>query len=164
MSIAKKIVDHCREHNIAFAFAESCTGGRLASAIVDVPGASDVFQGSVVTYTDRMKMWMLDVDGYTLGRQGAVSEAIAAQMAIGVEQRMHFEGEPVFTVSTTGFVGPYTNEERHAYIGIVTRLGKRLKCEVHEITFKTDDREGNQQAVVDRALQEIADMLEKHIG
>lgn len=165
MSNATQIIDYCRKHNITFAFAESCTGGRLASAIVDVPGASDVFHGSLVTYSDDMKMNALDVDGYTLGKLGAVSENIAAQMAVGAYDLLEAKpDDAVFTVSTTGFVGPFTEgEERHAYIAVLESLGKRLNCEVHEITFKTDDRKNNQEAVVDRAIYEIANLLEKHL-
>lgn len=161
---AKQIVDVCREHNITFAFAESCTGGRLASAIVDVPGASDVFHGSLVTYTDQMKMNVLDVDGYTLGKLGAVSEKVATQMVLGAYDLLQAEpDDAVFAVSTTGFVGPFTNEERHAYIAVLESLGKRLSYEVHEISFKTDDRKNNQEAVVDRVIYEITTLLEKHL-
>ena len=171
MTIAKKIVDFCREHDIHFAFAESCTGGRLAAAIVDVPGASDVFHGSFVAYSDGMKMEALGVDGYALGKHGAVSEIIANTMAFGALQNLRGNfgrTQPdflptVFAVSTTGFVGPYTDENRHAFIAICGDTFKNPIVGTHEISFKTDDRAGNQQAVVDRALQEIADMLEKHV-
>lgn len=165
MSNAKQIVDVCRENNITFAFAESCTGGRLASALVDVPGASDVFHGSLVTYSDDMKMNALDVDGYTLGKLGAVSENVAAQMAVGAYDLLKAKpDDSVFTVSTTGLVGPFKEgEERHAYIAVLESLGQRMNCEIHEITFKTDDRKNNQEAVVDRAIYEITTLLEKHI-
>jgi len=175
MTTAKQIVDFCRQHNIHFVFAESCTGGKLAAAIVDVPGASDVFHGSLVTYSDGMKMAVLDVEGYTLGRFSAVSEIVAHQMAYGALHLLRDtfshtqpDVEPrCFTVSTTGYVGPFTDENRHAFIGLAGFFASQENSysgfapAVHEITFKTDDRQGNQQAVVERALQEIVTMLEK---
>lgn len=166
MTIAQQIVEFCRKNDIHFAFAESCTGGKLSAAIVDVPGASDVFHGSLVTYSDGMKLSVLDINPYALGRLTAVSKQVAAEMAEGAHHNLlnavewTREPESLFTVSTTGYVGPYSgNEPRIAYIAVLVDPARRLVEDeggvVHEISFKTDNRQANQQAVVERALQEI---------
>ena len=69
------------------ATAESCTGGLVAERITRVPGASDYFAGSVVSYTNDVKMKLLDVPAEMLERHGAVSGEVAEAMARGVKAR-----------------------------------------------------------------------------
>jgi PncC family amidohydrolase len=85
-----------------FTFAESCTGGLLASAATSVPGVSEVFPGSVVTYSDKAKIERLSVTPETIERYGAVSAHCAAEMARGA---LSLFGA-VVAVSVTGIAGP----------------------------------------------------------
>ena len=82
--------------------AESCTGGRLAAAIVDLPGASDILDQALVTYSNDAKMRLLGVCRATLEKYGAVSEAVAAEMAAGAARNADCE----VALSTTGIAGP----------------------------------------------------------
>lgn len=84
------------------AFAESCTGGLAAARLVNVPDASRVLDASVVTYANEAKISYLGVDPDTLACLGAVSEAVAGQMAQGVAQR---NGAQV-GVGISGIAGP----------------------------------------------------------
>jgi len=84
------------------AFAESCTGGALASRIVDTPGASAMFRGGVVAYSNESKQALLGVPAALLDEHGAVSEPVAAAMASGARSR--FEAD--VALSTTGIAGP----------------------------------------------------------
>ncbi|PFG35924.1 nicotinamide-nucleotide amidase [Flavimobilis soli] len=84
------------------AVAESLTGGALASAIVDVPGASAVFRGGVVAYATDLKASVLGVDADLLAREGAVHPDVAEQMATGVTR---VAGASV-GLATTGVAGP----------------------------------------------------------
>ncbi len=84
------------------AFAESCTGGMLTSMVVDVPGSSRSVKGAVVSYDNSVKISALGVSQDTLLADGAVSEAVAIQMAEGVRQRLNAN----FGVSVTGIAGP----------------------------------------------------------
>jgi PncC family amidohydrolase len=86
----------------AFTFAESCTGGLVASFVTSVPGVSAVFPGGVVTYSDRAKIELLSVSPETIERHGAVSAQCAAEMAWGALKIFNTG----VAVSVTGIAGP----------------------------------------------------------
>jgi nicotinamide-nucleotide amidase len=92
----------CRARGLTLAAAESCTGGMVAERITSVPGASDVFAGSVVTYSNSLKHHLLGVSHELLERHGAVSAEVAAAMASGA--RMHLGAD--VAVAVTGIAGP----------------------------------------------------------
>lgn len=85
-----------------FAVAESCTGGGLARAITDVPGSSAWFDRGFVTYSNAAKLDMLGVAQTTLDRMGAVSEAVALEMAAGALARSRAD----MVMAVTGIAGP----------------------------------------------------------
>jgi len=84
------------------ALAESCTGGYLAHRITNVPGASKAFVGGLVAYSNAAKQKFLGVRAETLARHGAVSEAVAREMAEGA--RKNFGSD--FAIAITGIAGP----------------------------------------------------------
>ena len=84
------------------ALAESCTGGLIANRITDVPGASEIFLGGVVSYANAAKEKLLGVRAETLQTHGAVSEAIAREMAIGAREKFNSD----FAIAVTGIAGP----------------------------------------------------------
>src|SRR5580700_7937639 len=84
------------------ALAESCTGGFIANQITNVPGASKIFLGGVVAYSNDVKQKFLGVRARTLERHGAVSEATAAEMAQGARKRFGAD----FAIAVTGIAGP----------------------------------------------------------
>jgi nicotinamide-nucleotide amidase len=100
--IAELVLELCRKHGLTLATAESCTGGLVAARLTDVPGASDVFRGSVVAYADDVKSEELAVPQEVLQRHGAVSAETAAAMAAGVRARLDAE----VGVAVTGVAGP----------------------------------------------------------
>jgi nicotinamide-nucleotide amidase len=85
------------------ATAESCTGGLLAGALTAIPGSSGWFDQGWVTYSNAAKHHQLGVLKNTLERHGAVSEATAQEMALGVLQQAP---QATFALSTTGIAGP----------------------------------------------------------
>lgn len=101
-SVAELVLAACRERGLTLATAESCTGGMVAERLTAVPGASDVFVGSVVAYADDVKERELGVPTEVLAAHGAVSAETAAAMAVGARERL---GAGV-AVAVTGIAGP----------------------------------------------------------
>ncbi len=91
-----------KNKGLTISTAESCTGGLIAKRITDVAGASDVFKGSIIAYSNDIKSQFLDVSDNTLNLYGAVSEATAAEMAAGIKRKFNTD----ISVSTTGIAGP----------------------------------------------------------
>jgi nicotinamide-nucleotide amidase len=111
------------------ATAESCTGGLVAERITRVPGASDYFAGSIVSYTNEVKMKLLGVPAEMLEQHGAVSSEVAEAMARGVKQRTG----ATIGLSVTGIAGPGGGTQAvpvgTVYIGLaddVTSTNRRL--------------------------------------
>ncbi len=96
------VVRLLKERKETLAVAESCTGGHIANRITDVPGASAVFLGGCVTYSNEVKQNLLGVSGETLAKHGAVSEPVAREMASGVRTRLKAD----YALATTGIAGP----------------------------------------------------------
>lgn len=100
--VAAVALDAMRARGLTFAAGESCTGGLLAARVTAIAGASDVVLGGVVAYDNRVKVSVLGVSEETLAAHGAVSEAVAAEMAAGVRATT---GASV-GVGITGIAGP----------------------------------------------------------
>ena len=90
------------ERKKTLALAESCTGGCLAHRVTNVPGASAVFLGGLVTYSNEMKQGFLGVRAETLAAHGAVSEAVAREMAEGTRRQTGAD----YVIAITGIAGP----------------------------------------------------------
>lgn len=153
---ARDVIAMARAAGVKIATAESCTGGLLSGALTAVPGASDVFDRGFVTYSNAAKTEMLDVSQATLDAHGAVSEAVARDMARGAIDRSGAD----LAVSVTGIAGPGGSEhkpEGRVCFGIATRAGK-----AHAITveFGARGREQVRAASVARALQLLCASLE----
>ena len=84
------------------AFAESCTGGLATSRMTDVPGSSEYVERSIVAYSNRAKIELLDVPEALIAEHGAVSEPVALAMAAGIRRRTGVD----VGVSITGIAGP----------------------------------------------------------
>ena len=103
-----------RERGKTLTTAESCTGGLIAKRLTDVPGASAVFLGGVVSYTNGVKNRVLNVPQSLLDAHGAVSEPVARSMAEGARALTGAD----YAVSVTGVAGP-DSDERGNPVGLV---------------------------------------------
>jgi nicotinamide-nucleotide amidase len=101
-NVEETVVRLLTKRQQTLALAESCTGGRLAHRITNVPGASKVFVGGLVVYSNAAKQKFLGVRAATLARHGAVSEAVAREMAEGAWKRFGAD----FAIAVTGIAGP----------------------------------------------------------
>jgi nicotinamide-nucleotide amidase len=142
------------ERGLTLATAESCTGGRLADAITDVPGSSVYFSGGVVVYGNPTKEALLEVGADALRAHGAVSEPVARQMAEGVRQRL---GASI-GVSATGIAGP-GGGTRDKPVGTVW-LGYADEAGSHTVRLQLPgDRQLNKRLSVTAALNLVRRQL-----
>lgn len=140
----RTLVEALREKKWTIAVAESLTGGLLASSIVDVPGASEVFLGGIVGYSYSAKVDLLGVDREFLTAHGAVDSQVAQQMCSGARSLFHSD----IAISTTGVAGPGSAEGKPAgtvFVGIAMPEG----VEVVSLHF-----EGSRQEIRDLAVNE----------
>jgi nicotinamide-nucleotide amidase len=100
--VAELVLDLCRERGFRLATAESCTGGLVAARLSDVPGASDVLAGGIVSYANDVKIAELGVPEELIAERGAVSAEVAEAMAAGVCERLGVE----VGIAVTGVAGP----------------------------------------------------------
>lgn len=96
-----------REAEKTVSTAESCTGGLIAHKLTSISGSSDYFQGSVVSYSNEVKMSALNVSEPDLKKHGAVSETVVRQMAEGIRSRMKTD----YAIATSGIAGPTGGSE-----------------------------------------------------
>jgi nicotinamide-nucleotide amidase len=149
------LLARARYWGLRIATAESCTGGMVAVALTDVAGSSDVFERGFVTYSNASKVQMLGVAETTLAAHGAVSEAVALEMAEGALAR----AGAGLAVSITGIAGPGGSEhkpEGRVCFG-VTRIGQPTVCETVE--FGALGRAKVRKAATAHALQLLAAAL-----
>lgn len=100
--LAERLIEESASRNMTIALAESCTGGLIAGSLTDVPGASKVFLGSAVTYSNEAKTGILGVDPGIINDHGAVSSQCAAKMAEGAKRIFRSQ----IALSVTGIAGP----------------------------------------------------------
>ncbi|WP_145793876.1 CinA family protein [Kitasatospora atroaurantiaca] len=105
---AEKAHQALRERGATLAVAESLTGGLLAATLVDVPGASATFRGSVTAYATEVKSSVLGVDEGLLAVHGPVHPVVARQMAEGVRRLLG----ATYGLATTGVAGPEPQDGR----------------------------------------------------
>lgn len=102
VSMEKHLVDLLLKHKQMITTAESCTGGLIASNITRVPGSSSVFEAGYVTYSNRIKSELLNVEEKTLIKHGAVSEPVVIEMAEGALKASGAD----WVVAVSGIAGP----------------------------------------------------------
>jgi PncC family amidohydrolase len=132
MKNAQQIIKKLKNKNRTLAVAESCTGGWLGKSITDVSGASDVFSGGVIAYSNDIKRKVLKVSGKTLLQTGAVSKKTAKAMARGVKRLLGSS----YAVSITGIAGP-TGGMKTKPVGLVwVAVSTPSKTKARHFNFK----------------------------
>lgn len=116
-----------REKGLTIGAAESCTGGLIAKRLTDVAGASQVFKGGIVSYTNEVKAGVLGVPQHLLEQFGAVSDQVAAAMAQGARRVLDCD----IALATTGVAGPdkddWDNEVGTMFVAIATPEGTHVR-------------------------------------
>lgn len=144
-----EVVSLLSELNLKISLAESCTGGMISSTIVGVNGASKVLLGGFVTYTNEMKMKMLNVSCDTLNKYTAVSNACAKEMALGCKNATGAD----IAVSVTGYAGPLDLPEEPkglVYIG----------CAYKDINYAKEYRfDGERNEIREKAADSAMELI-----
>ena len=133
-SLPEAVGQLLRGMRYSMATAESCTGGMIAAAVTDVPGSSDYFAGSVVSYSNAWKAACLGVTEETLAAYGAVSRETAAEMLDGLRQRHHVDAG----VAVTGVAGPGGGTAEKPLGLVFIASGVRGDAEVNRFVFPGD--------------------------
>jgi nicotinamide-nucleotide amidase len=134
LRIAEQVYDRLRALGWHISFAESCTGGLVAAALVGISGASDVFDGSFITYANDAKVRLVGVKEESIQSDGVVSEEVATQMAEGCAKQFHAE----VGVGISGIAGP-TGGTVLKPVGTVC-LGFYVNGETHSVTCHFPNR------------------------
>ena len=131
---ARELLALLAERDWSIATAESLTGGLVASALIDVPGASVSMRGGVIAYDTDLKCQLLGVDAELLRTRGPVDADVARQMASGVRRALALDGRPAGVgLATTGVAGPGPADGQPAgtvFVAVATPLGVRTAHEV----------------------------------
>ena len=138
------------------ATAESLTGGGIGAAITAVPGASKVFAGGVISYSDMIKREVLGVPQEMLSANGAVSAPVARAMAMGVRKLLQAD----IAISVTGLAGPDGDEFGHPVGTVCIGYADDKNITAEEYHF-TGDRDAVRQQTIRTALRLI---LEEYDG
>ena len=144
---AQTLLRLARTHGLTIATAESCTGGLVGAAITAEPGASDVYLGGFVTYSNALKRALLGVPAAALEAFGAVSEEVAEEMARGARQASGAD----LAVSVTGIAGPGGSQhkpEGRVCFGLAQAEGIRAET----VEFGPLGRDRVRKAARDHAL------------
>ncbi len=148
--LEQKIVERLRAAGKTLAVAESCTGGLIGGRITSVSGSSECFAGGIISYSNELKEKLLGVERSLLEEHGAVSEEVAAAMAVGVILTTGAD----YSLSITGIAGPGGGTDKKpvglVYIGLAGGA---------ETVIRRFLLEGDRNAVRESAVEEALKLL-----
>lgn len=152
--LAAEVIHQVRSLGKRLALAESCTGGLLANSFTDIPGASKVFAGGCVCYSNEAKISMIEVPESIIQQHGAVSSECAIAMAMGAAERFNAD----YALSVTGFAGPEGGTDEHpvgtVFIGYHSPVGTWARREVFP---------GSRSMVKQRAVNASLDFMRRKL-
>lgn len=143
------------EHNITIGSAESFTGGQFASTLVNYPGVSKVFKGSVVSYTNEVKHKVLKIKESDLKKYGAVSSYVALAMARNAQKLLEVD----FCFAFTGNAGPTASNNNVGEVFIALVYGEDEILEHFKIK---GDRQKVRTEAINRAIYILERVLENY--
>lgn len=153
-TLERQVIAALKARGLTLAAAESCTGGLTAKRLTDVPGASAVFLGGVVSYTNGVKERTLGVPHDMLEEYGAVSEPVARAMAEGVRRLTCAD----LALSVTGVAGPDKDDRGHDVGTVYIALSAK-----NETTVQLLHLSGDRGAIRAAAADEMFRMLLTHL-
>ena len=147
----KSLIKILSIRKLKISFAESCTGGLLASTITSISGASKVFDLSFVTYSNQAKIKILKINKNIINTYGAVSHQCCSAMVKNLSRISKAE----INVSITGIAGPNGGTKQKPVGLVYIGIKKRNKIQITKCLFKSKKRSSIQKATVRKALNLI---------
>ena len=154
MKLEEKVGELLKAKKLSLSTAESCTGGGIAALITSVPGSSEYFNGSIVAYSNEIKMSLLHVSAETLEKHGAVSRETVTEMVKGAMKTLKTD----CAVATSGIAGPGggTPEKPEGTVWIAAAY----KNEIVTMKQEGDEgRKGNVEKAIQNALLLLCEKL-----
>lgn len=156
LSFEEIIVRTFAAKNLRLATAESCTGGNISTQITAVAGASQMFQGAAVVYSNQAKVDVLEVSASTLEAHGAVSEPTVVQMADGAKAVFHSD----YAIATSGIAGPSGGTPEKPVGMVCVAVAGRYETLSKTFYYK-NDRAVNIQRATMAALSMLWNLFQK---
>ena len=153
--LSLKIVKSLTKIKLTVSFAESCTGGLLASSITSISGSSKVFNMGFVTYSNNAKIKLLKVPKKTITKYGAVSHETCLSMLINLSKIIKSD----ISISITGIAGPNGGTKEKPVGLVYIGIKKGNKAIIKKNLFKSKKRISIQKASVNQALKMILNIL-----
>jgi len=155
LMVEKLLGERLFEKGLTLGTAESCTGGNIAHMITSIPGSSHYFKGAVVSYANEEKINILHVTEGSLSRFGAVSEAVATEMARGAQKVLNVD----CSIATTGIAGPDggTDEKPVGTIWICTTFNEKYVTKKYQLG---NFREANIMRASNIGMLQLLEMLD----
>ena len=154
-NLSLKLVKLLTKKKLTVSFAESCTGGLLASSITSFSGSSKVFNMGLVTYSNNAKVKLLKVPKKTITKYGAVSYETCLSMVKNLSKISRSN----ISISITGVAGPNGGTKEKPVGLVYVGLKKGSKTIIKKNLFKSKKRISIQKATVNQALKMILNIL-----
>ena len=143
-SLVKKLI----KKKIKISFAESCTGGMLASSITSISGASKVFNLGLITYSNLAKIKILKINKKIIQKYGAVSQECCKAMVVNLSKISRAN----INISITGIAGPKGGTKKKPVGLVYIGLKKGKKIIISKNIFKSKNRKAIQKSTVKKAI------------
>ena len=147
----KSLIKILSKKKLKISFAESCTGGLLASAVTSISGASKVFNLGLVTYSNQTKIKLLKVNKNIIQKYGAVSHECCLAMVNNLSKI----SKANINVSVTGIAGPNGGTKQKPVGLVYIGIKKGFKTQIYKCLFKGKKRSSIQKATVKKTLNLI---------
>lgn len=153
--LAAKVIRTLTERSLSLAAAESLTGGLIGATLTDVPGASKVYVGGTIAYATPMKTALLGIEWEVIRQHTVVSERVALEMAIGLQERTDAD----WVIAVTGVAGPDPQDGHHPGEVWICVLGPRVPSTPQFQQIERFSFEGDREAVRRQTVEASFGML-----
>lgn len=149
--LIKEVSNKLQNRNLKISFAESCTGGALVSALVSIPGASNILEESYVTYSEHAKIKLLNVKKDTIDKYSVYSKEVAYEMCMGLFNISNSD----ICVSITGHAGGTECQDNGIAFVCIKYLDEYYQCKLTE----SGSREEVRNKFVEKVFSKINELL-----